>query len=80
MTGERLLGLTVTNVALLIVSLGLAWPWVQVRKTRFLMTHLRLEGPLDLAVIQQEAQAAAATGEAMTDFVDTGFLDLDLGF
>ncbi len=80
MTGERLLGLTVSNVVLLIVSLGLAWPWVQVRKTRFLMAHLRLEGPLDLAAIQQEAQAAAATGEAMTDFVDTGFLDLDLGF
>jgi hypothetical protein len=34
---------------------------------------------LDLAAIQQEAQAAAATGEGLADVLDTGFLDIDLG-
>lgn len=74
-TGERLLLLTLGNILLLIVSFGLAWPWVTTRNLRFTFRHLHLEGPLDLASIQQEAQSATATGEALD-----GLLDLDTDF
>ncbi|MCZ6490017.1 MAG: DUF898 family protein, partial [Acidobacteria bacterium] len=78
-TGGKLLELKVVNWFLLIVSLGLAYPWVWVRETEFLFAHLSVEGPLDLAGIQQEAQSASATGEGMAEFLETDFLDFDLG-
>lgn len=74
-TGGRLLLLNLGNVLLLIVTLGLAWPWVMIRNARFTFRYLTVEGPLDLAAIQQDAQAATATGEALADFLDAG-LDL----
>jgi len=73
-TGRRLLRLHAVNLLLLTVTLGLAWPWVKVRNIRFICDHVTLQGPLDLAAIQQEAQRAAATGEELA-----GFLDLDAG-
>ena len=73
-TGGGLLWLTLVNALLLIVTLGLAWPWITLRKIRYRLDHLTLEGAVDLGVIQQEAQEASATAEALG-----GFLDLDLG-
>jgi uncharacterized membrane protein YjgN (DUF898 family) len=75
-TGGRLLLLTLGNLLLLVVTLGLGWPWVMIRNVRFAFKYLTLEGPLDLAGIQQEAQAASATGDALAGFLDVG---LDLG-
>ncbi len=72
-TGGRLLLLTLTNLLLLLLTFGLAWPWVAVRSIRFEFRYLTLRGPLDLARIQQEAQAATATGEGLAGFLDTGF-------
>ena len=78
-TGGELLGLKVVNWLLLGFSLGLAYPWVRVRETQFLFDHLVIEGLLDLASIQQEARTASATGEGMAEFLETDFLDFDLG-
>jgi uncharacterized membrane protein YjgN (DUF898 family) len=75
-TGTRLFLLTVGNLLLLVVTLGLGFPWIMVRNVRFAFRYLTLEGPLDLSSIQQEAQAATATGEALAGFLDAG---LDLG-
>ena len=76
-TGGALLGLYVVNLLLLIVTLGLAWPWVKCRNARFAFRYLTLEGPLDVAGIQQEAQVVvAATGEGLASFLD---MDFDLG-
>ena len=61
---------------LLVVTLGLGWPWVVARGLRFTFRFLTLEGPLDLASIQQEAQTASATGEGLAGLLDAGF---DLG-
>ena len=72
-TVGRLLLLKLGNLLLLVVTLGLGWPWVMVRNIRFTFRHLTVEGPLDLAGIQQEAQVASATGEALAGFLDTGF-------
>lgn len=75
-TGGPFFLLKLTNLLLLFVTIGLAWPWVVVRNIRFDSQYLALRGPLDLAVIQQDAQAASATGEGLSGFLDTGF---DLG-
>ena len=61
---------------LLVVTLGLGWPWVVARGIRFTFTYLTLEGSLDLASIQQEAQTASAMGEGLAGLLDAGF---DLG-
>ncbi|MCX5734583.1 MAG: YjgN family protein [candidate division NC10 bacterium] len=75
-TGGRLLGFSLGNMLLLIVTLGLGWPWVAARGIRFTFRYLTLEGSLDLASIQQEAQDASATGEGLANLLDAGF---DLG-
>jgi uncharacterized membrane protein YjgN (DUF898 family) len=72
-TGGRLLLLRLGNLLLLVVTLGLGWPWVLVRNARFACAYLTLEGSLDLADIQQDAQAATATGEGLAGFLDVDF-------
>jgi uncharacterized membrane protein YjgN (DUF898 family) len=72
-TGGALLALKLVNALLLLLTLGLAAPWTAVRNTRFAFRYLALEGPLDLDRVQQEAQAASATGEGLAGFLDTGF-------
>ncbi|MBI2211762.1 MAG: DUF898 domain-containing protein [Deltaproteobacteria bacterium] len=75
-TGGALCLLYLMNLVLLLVTLGIAWPWVVARTTRFNYAYISLEGALDVAAIQQEAQTASATGEGLAGFLD---LDLDLG-
>jgi len=75
-TGGRLLALQFGNLLLLVLTLGLAWPLVVVRNLQFTFHYLTIEGPLDLESIQQDAQDASATGEAIEGFLDGGF---DLG-
>lgn len=72
-TGGGLLWLYLGNIVLLLITLGLGWPWTTLRKIRYRLDTLRLDGPLDLLCIEQEAQFAPATGEVVA-----GFLDLDL--
>jgi uncharacterized membrane protein YjgN (DUF898 family) len=69
-TGGRLCLLTLGNLLLLLLTLGIAWPWVLVRNARFMLTYLTLEGPLELATIAQEAQLTEATGEGLTDLLN----------
>ncbi len=78
-TAYGLWKLTAVNLLLTICTLGLAKPWVDVRKLRFLCEHVKLVGPLDVAGIYQQAQAATAAGEGLTDFMETGFFDIDVG-
>lgn len=73
--GGELFGLYLTNALLLLFTGGLAFSWVQVRTARFRLDRVFLEGPIDLAQIQQEAQSASAAGEELA-----GFFDLDLGW
>ena len=74
-TGAQLLGLQLVNFVLLIATLGLAWPWVKRRNIEFAFANLSLDGPLDFAAIEQEAQSAPVTGEGLASF-----FDLDAGF
>jgi len=70
-----LLLLTLGNFLILIFTLGFGWSWTVARKARYYMSNLRLEGAIDLQAVQQEAQEASPTGDALE-----GFLDVDFGF
>lgn len=72
----NLMELRMTNFLMLILTFGLAWPWVQVRNLQFLYYHLSLQGPLDFQRIKQEALDASPTGEELAGYFDAGF---DLG-
>ncbi len=72
----NLMELRLTNFLMLILTFGLAWPWVQVRNLQFLYYHLSLQGPLDFQRIEQEALDASPTGEELAGYFDAGF---DLG-
>jgi uncharacterized membrane protein YjgN (DUF898 family) len=73
-TGGRLLRLHAGNLLLLVLTLGVGWAWVVVRRARFEFDNLTLDGPLELATVQQEAQESSATGEGL-DLL----LDMDTG-
>jgi uncharacterized membrane protein YjgN (DUF898 family) len=71
-TGGRLLALHAINGMLLLLTLGLARSWVVVRTARFTLTYLTLVGSLDLDAVEQDAQAASATGDVLAGFLDAG--------
>jgi uncharacterized membrane protein YjgN (DUF898 family) len=64
--------LYLSNLGALVLSLGLAYPWVVVRTARTLAAHLRMHGELDLAAIEQHAASAPRTGEGLADALDLG--------
>jgi uncharacterized membrane protein YjgN (DUF898 family) len=75
-TGGAILLLMLLNLIIIVATLGLGWPWAKVRSARFLARNLTLVGPLELESIQQDAQAASATGEGLAGLLDAGGLDL----
>jgi uncharacterized membrane protein YjgN (DUF898 family) len=72
----NLIELRLTNFLMLVLTFGLAWPWVQVRNLQFLYYYLGLQGQLDIAKIEPEALDASPTGEELAGYFDAGF---DLG-
>ncbi|HWP34792.1 MAG TPA: DUF898 family protein [Thermodesulfobacteriota bacterium] len=78
-TGRGLFALALVNLLLVALTLGLARPWAEVRRVRYLLDHLALEGEVDLEAVAQEAQGAAATGEGLADFVETAGFGVGLG-
>lgn len=75
-TWQRLLTLYLGNAALLLLTAGVAWPWVTVRNAGFLLSNLTLRGPVDFEHILQNAAQASTTGEGLSNLLDTGF-DMD---
>lgn len=59
--------LSVTNILLLLVTLGFLMPLVQARSARFLINRLTSRGEVDLAAIHQSAAAGPRTGEGLAD-------------
>jgi len=78
MTAGKLFAQSITNLLLLVVTLGLAFPWVIVRNAKFALANVGLVGSLDLAGILQDAQAAGTAGESLADFLNVDILGLDL--
>lgn len=75
-TWQKLFTLYIGNLALLVVTLGLAWPWVTVRNARFFTRTLSLQGPANFDQVLQETTESSVTGEGLSNLLDTGF-DMD---
>jgi uncharacterized membrane protein YjgN (DUF898 family) len=73
-TGWSLLELQMTNLVLIYLTLGIGATWAIVRSHAYFAEKVTLEGTVDWARIQQQAQNATAMGEEMAE----GF-DVDVG-
>lgn len=73
-TGGGLLGLTVTNILLVVFTLGLGGPAASLRYLRFMARHTRFTGELDLAALGQNARPAPARGEGLASMLDVDAL------
>ncbi len=62
----ELAGLMLTNLLLVIFTLGFLTPVVEARTARFLIRRLRSEGVADLAAARQ-AEQGPRTGEGLAD-------------
>jgi uncharacterized membrane protein YjgN (DUF898 family) len=75
-TWQSLLTLYVGNLALLLITLGLAWPWITIRNARFFTGTLSLHGPTNFDQIRQETTLSSVTGEGLSNLFGNGF-DMD---
>ena len=77
-TARKLWWLNISNLGLLLVTLGLAYPWVAVRKARFMANHTQIHSSqsADLFIDTQNAKISAV-GEEIGDAFD---MDVAAGF
>ena len=64
-----------SNLAFVIVTLGLFWPWAQVRLARYRADHFAISGPADLAGFTSEF----VTGQGAIGEEVASFFDIDIG-
>jgi len=70
--------LMVTNSLLLVVTLGLAWPWTKVRTARFQARYTSLQADDGLhSVVDVQRKRQSSLGEEIGDAFD---MDVDIGF
>jgi uncharacterized membrane protein YjgN (DUF898 family) len=67
-----LLRLRVGNFALLLVTLGLGWPFIAQRTLRFLCRRIEVHGTAALDDIVQQPGAQRPRGEGLAQLLDTG--------
>ena len=79
-TAGKLLWLWVSNLLLIVVTLGIAIPWVLARNVRFNLANITLIGSLDLSSVVQEAQQAGAGAESLAGMLNIDFAGFDLPF
>ncbi|WGS54288.1 YjgN family protein [Paraburkholderia sp. D15] len=71
-TGTRLLGIMLGNLAIFIFTLGLGLPIVLHRGLRFAADTLQVSGQLDPQTLGQSDQTPPRTGEGMLNLLDHG--------
>ncbi len=67
-----MLRLIVGNVLLVLCTLGLAFPIVQLRVMRFIFSNLEIHGDIKLAEITQSPEAEPSFGEGLAEGFDIG--------
>lgn len=66
--------LTLGNLLLALLTLGIAWPFIQQRTVRFVVDRLALEGLVDIDRIRQSTATLDRRGEGLADAFDVGGL------
>jgi uncharacterized membrane protein YjgN (DUF898 family) len=72
--GAGLLWLNVGNFLILLLSLGLLFPWALLRLVRYAERHLRLNGEIDYAAMRQSEAWRPGTGEGMAEIFGFGVI------
>ena len=66
--------LAVSNLAAIVFSLGLAYPWARIRRTRYMASCISVIGSADIGdVTSAPVAAGSAVGEEMASFLDIDF-------
>jgi uncharacterized membrane protein YjgN (DUF898 family) len=66
--------LAVSNLAAIIFTLGLAYPWARIRRTRYMASCISVIGNTDIGNVSSAPVAAgSAVGEEMASFLDIDF-------
>jgi len=74
-SGGDFAGLLIVNMLLFFFTLGIGYAWIQTRTINFLMSHVEIEGDIELAdLAQTEEDYRNATGEDMADIMDIGII------
>ncbi|MGL2988522.1 YjgN family protein [Flavobacterium sp. RSSA_27] len=74
-TGSDFFTLGITNLLILIFTLGLGYAWVVTRTLKYIFDHIEIEGTIDLDSLKQtEENFKDATGEDVSDFLDLDFI------
>jgi uncharacterized membrane protein YjgN (DUF898 family) len=60
------------NIMIVLLTLGIGFPFTQVRFARFLANHTNIEGQLDLGTINQSADDDLTSGEGLAEAFDMG--------
>jgi uncharacterized membrane protein YjgN (DUF898 family) len=68
------IGLTVINLLILILTLGIGWPYVNRRVVKFIVDRLELEGHVDIDRVAQSKNPLGTRGEGLADAFDVGGL------
>lgn len=71
-TGKRLLGISASNLAIVVFTLGLGFPIALHRVLQFLSNTLLVEGHVDPQSLGQSDQLPPRTGEGMLNVLDHG--------
>lgn len=75
LSGLRMTWILIGNIVLTLLTLGIFYPWAQVRLTRYRLSRMSLEAQSDLDEFTSETIATqSAVGEEIA-----GFFDLDFG-
>mgnify|MGYP001275833799 CR=1 FL=1 len=69
-TTGSLIGLALMNILILIISLGIAMPVIQVRVVRYFISRLDAVGSVDFAAIAQATDKMDKTGEGLAEAFD----------
>jgi len=72
LTGWSLAKFTLANLTLMLVTLGLALPWVLHRRAKFFAKRLMAHGAIDYSGVGQSPLRAPETGEGLADAFDIG--------
>jgi uncharacterized membrane protein YjgN (DUF898 family) len=66
--------LAISNLAAIVFTLGLAYPWARIRRTRYMASCISVIGSADIGdVTSAPVAAGSAVGEEMASFLDIDF-------
>ncbi len=67
-------GYLIGNLLILLLTLGLGFPWVLHRVMSFIVANVVVDGELDAELVRQSQMAPPSTGEGLFELLDTGII------